>query len=71
MKICSETHNHNHRGKNMNDFDEWWQEFTLLVEFRMSIQLEVSDITKFYTYFVRGLTPSKTLRAYYLGACNK
>ncbi len=54
----------------MNDFDEWWQEFTLLVEFRMSIQLEVSDITKFYKYFERGLSPAKSVQAHYLGACN-
>ena len=54
----------------MSNFDEWWQEFTLLVEFRMSINLEISQQNKFYAYFEEGLTPSKTLRAYYLGACN-
>tara|TARA_R110001606_G_C15372325_1_gene649662 strand:+ start:193 stop:360 length:168 start_codon:yes stop_codon:yes gene_type:complete len=54
----------------MTDFDEWWRNFTLLVEYRMSIFLDVHEQNKFYKYFEQGLTPSKTLRAYYLGACN-
>ena len=54
----------------MNDFDEWWQEFTLLVEYKMSIFLDVYEQGKFYKYFEQGLSPAKSVQAHYLGACN-
>ena len=53
-----------------HNFDEWWQEFTLLVEYKMSICLDVYEQNKFYKYFEQGLNPAKAVQAHYLGACN-
>ena len=52
----------------MNNFEQWWQEFTLLVEYKMSICLDVYQPDKFYKYFEQGLSPAIAMQAHYLGA---
>jgi len=50
----------------MNDFENWWCDFSNYVAMNMSIFLTVFDMEQFRQYFDGGLSPEDACKKHYV-----